>query len=173
MQNQKIPELAVFQRLCKSIDSGFSRLALRKLELSDPSLLEMKPDPRDYLSARDFAEDYLVHGFLSKWYGWKTRFKVDTQRVAIDGWTAAEVKNRTTNMTWRKRREDNFNNLPARDIFDIARERISLILGPCELPVILDKCEWTNGSTAETKFGTPLAQKMSKQIGRASCRERV
>ncbi len=164
MQNQQIPELAVFQRLCKSIDSGFSRLALSKLEQLDPSLLEIKPDPRDYLSAHDFSEDYLLASLLSKWYGWKDVFKIDTRRVAIDGWTAAEVKNSSTNKKWASRREGYYNDLPARDIFYIARERISLILGSCELAAILDKCEWTRGSTAETKFGMPLSQKMSKPI---------
>lgn len=159
-------EVEVFLRLCKKIDSVVSRKAAQLLVERDPEFLSLKLDPRDYLSAADFDRDYLISKFLSKWEGFdKKYFNIDTKSVAIDGWTAAEKKCGETNRYLRYHAGTNYKTFPAREVLIFAREKIRDIIGDFPvLTTILDKCEWTNGATTDTKFGTPLAQKMSKPI---------
>ncbi len=164
MHTQQSVEYDVFRLICKKVNSELSCRALELLNSGDQALLSLKPDPAQYSSAHDFANDMLVCSFLSKWKGHK--FNIDTRAVAVAGWTAGEEKCSETNKRLKWFYHSSNIHLESRDInilFDI-REKIRSILGPCRISRILELCEWTNGATSNTKFGVPLAEKMSKPL---------
>jgi len=164
MQVHKNPEMTSLMLLCKRIDSPFSRSLLDKIEQRDPSILDVSIDPRDYRSAHDFRNDYMLSKFLSKWKGWADVFRIDTKAVAISSWSAAEKTCRLTNARLRASRSQNFSETEFGNAIWHAQRKIAQILGPLDIPSCLDLCEWTQGATADTKFGTPMSEKMSRPI---------
>lgn len=169
MQNQEIgrePEVAVLMALCKRINSSASNRILDLIRARDKSLLDLSIDPTDYSSAQQFKEDYLVTKLLSKWKGWSNWFQVDTRAVAVSDWKVAEDVCAETNKRLKYHDFYQYSNPDSyvNDIFRIAREKIYDILGPLYRRNILEGCEWTNGATARTKYGTPLGTKISKPI---------
>ncbi len=164
MHTQQSVEYDVFRRICKKVNSELSCRALALLEEGSPALLNLKPDPAQYSSAYEYGNDLLVCSFLSKWKG--HQFGIDTHAVAVDSWTAGEEKCLETNKRLKYFYHSSNKQLESRDInilFDI-RDKIKSILGPCKLESIFELCEWTNGATSNTKFGVPLAEKMSKPL---------
>lgn len=169
MQHQKMigqePEVMALALLCKRINSSASNRILDLIRSRDKSILDLSIDPSDYSSAQQFKEDYLVTKFLSKWKGFSSWFQIDTRAVAVSDWKVAEDVCAETNKRLKYHNFHEYNRHGyVNDVFRIAREKIYDILGPLYRRNILEECEWTNGATARTKYGTPLGTKISKPI---------
>lgn len=159
-------EALVFERLCESIDSSFSRLALDLLRSRDERFLDLKIDAKSYSAAHPFSHDYLISSYLSKWKGFSSWWSRDTRGAAISSWTESEEVCRITNDRLRSVIQSNYSSCSAdvRHVLSVAQWKISQILGPLDVKATLAECEWTSGATSETKLGVPLEEKMSKRI---------
>jgi hypothetical protein len=134
--------------------------------------LKLDIDARCYPNAHLFAGDYAVKNFLSKWKGLLTG--IDTEKVALDGWSAAELVCAETNGRIREFLRDGakgktFVNRPVEAIISIAQSKIEKVLGPAPNLAALHKgCKWSGGATFDLKRGSPISKKMT---GRISCTE--
>lgn len=164
MQTHQSPEVAAMLLLCKKVDNELARKVVDYIHNRDQAILHLRLDPRVYSSAHTFAQDYLIVNFLSKWKGFSKWFNIDTKSVALTSWTASEECCRETNISLRSHYGTNFRSFPASYVLNIARRKISEILGELQVAVVLNECEWTSGATADTKYGTPLGTKMSNPL---------
>lgn len=165
MQTQQSYEVLTLVELCKEINSSVSLGIIDLINRKDVKLLSLTIDPNDYSSSHAFANDYLVINLLSKFKGYVDWFpEVDTREAAITSWKASELKCKQTNNFLKSYGLNLYSDSDVGRIFRTAREKIYDILGYLDLPTILDGCKWTNGATADTKYGTPLGEKISKPI---------
>lgn len=155
---------AVVRELCNAINSPISTLVGDHLVRGNHNaLLAVKPNaPESYSSAASFADDYLVTSILSKWKGLNT--KIDTAKVAIDGWSAAELRCKSTN---ERIRRELLTGLPdsIRATILEAQRIIQQIIGPApRWTKIGRECRFSNGATLLTKRGDAIDKKMTGPI---------
>jgi hypothetical protein len=165
-RNRGFPlELRVFTLLCGR-SSENSRYAHEFGKASDAKSLANKvlnasgPDPRDYHTALDFSEDYLLFSFLRKWKGWESGR--NTRQVAIDKWISVEEKMRMVNA--RLLRSVNPAGKPHRVALDLIFEvqrKIQSVIGAYPPPDIFEGSRWSGGATFDLRRGTPYDKKMS------------
>jgi hypothetical protein len=118
--------------------------------------LEVEIEPLRYSNVTDFANDYLIVSYLSKWKGLATG--IDKAAVALDKWILVEDKMRLTNQRLRVGLSSN----GAEGAILLARSKIARILGPLDLRRVLSECRWSGGATFDKRRGTPFTQKMSE-----------
>ena len=133
----------VYFAMCKSVDSPVSLGAwIRFKEGEFKSLAEMKIEPDDYQSPRDFALDYSVVEYLSK-----NKFLdcgVDKREAALLSFNKREEVNRSLNQEWKDTQRIN----PAERLILRAQRLVSRVLGPFKWERLLTDCRWGRGSTA-------------------------
>lgn len=134
----------VFFALCKNVDSGISLSAWLRYKYSQRELLELEVRPEWYNTAYSFAKDYAVSEYLSKSDFLKTG--IDTSAAALQRFNTAEAKCKETNN--RLRSWSGATPALHSRIFRMQR-KISDILGPLELPRVLELCRWGPGATAD------------------------
>jgi hypothetical protein len=164
---------AVFRLICQEVNSTFSVRASSLLDEDDGpnKLLKLKVDARLYRTAHGFSGDYAVVSFLSKWKGLVTG--IDTARVALDSWSAAEMMCHDTNVRIRDFLRNGssvmFENRSVSEIISIAQRKIEKVIGPFpQYSLTHKRCKWSGGATFDLRRGTPLTKKMT---GRISCTE--
>lgn len=156
-------ERAVLAALCDRLED--SRPLAREIKQhlargDDKSLLTLSVDPLDYETATDFAEDYLLSSFLSKWQGLKTG--INTRDVAISGWLAGEKECLKTNIRLKRalRGSGKPHLLAVNLIFEVQRQ-IERVIGTCPPDDILSGSRWSNGATFDSRRGAPFTEKMA------------
>jgi len=135
-------EKRVFRRLLRTVNSQLARDLMGK---SDREVAQYQIDPANYHCALAFNDDYALVKYLSKWKGLATG--IDTTKVALRSFAAAEEKCAATN-----RRLRNRNSSIVDPVLHGASRRIAKLLGPFdEWKTRLDG-GWGPGATEEFKF---------------------
>ena len=134
----------VFFALCKSIDSPVSLGAWLRFKYSQNELASMDIDPRHYIDAKSFQDDYAVVSFLSKWKGLSTGLNLP--EIAIQSFKLSEDACRETNARLR-----DATSCPSwlSSVLYTAKWKIASLLGPASTFATSDLCDWGPGATFE------------------------
>jgi len=158
MHTSDCAEMRVFRDLCMRVGSVTAlqaELLCRHGEFAQLAELRIRPD--GYPNAYDFALDYMLVNFLSKWKGLTTG--IDTKAVALSKWISAEESCSSTNRRF-------FSGDPGQpgveQVLSLAQRKISKVLGGFSLRKVLSGCQWSGGATFDHRRGVPFTTKMSK-----------
>jgi hypothetical protein len=153
---------AVVRSLCVSIDSprALSVWLCYKYDQEELLRLPMTDPAQDDSVA--FQKDYFITEYLSKYKGLKT--SIDTRKVAIDSWRAAEDRCKATNAVFRGLQHRPIVGRANRALFG-AQRKIAAVLGSLQLPLIFDQCKWGPGATYDLRrSGASLDKKISQAL---------
>ena len=143
--------MAVFNELCESINSPRSLAAwilFKNKEFSQ--LVRLECNPLHYLKSSQYADDYLVSKFLSK-YPYFSHPDLNPRQKAWDDFLAYEDMCASSNKKFRKLREDPSLWDPAmREVFSLARRKIARLLGRLDLDEVARDFGWGPGATTAT-----------------------
>jgi len=114
-------------------------------------IAERKISPLDYNDAQNFADDYLAVSYLRKYPYLPSG--IDRRQVAIDEFRRTEAACKTTNQRFRKMWDGKLDeSFPAViTIVEMAREKLSHILGDLDLRHIAERFGWGPGATTAAK----------------------
>jgi hypothetical protein len=114
-------------------------------------LVTMDANPLDYLTAEQFADDYLVVKFLSKFPNFK-HLDLQPEAVARQSFESWEIQCKSTNQKFRRLREDPSLWDPfERDVLNLAKRKISRVLGSPDLDEIAGLFGWGPGATSVSR----------------------
>lgn len=138
----------LFLEICTAVDSPLSISAWIRYKYEPRLLLELDINPSDYLSAPDFAKDYLVISFLKKFKGLNTG--LDTRSAALSSWRAAESKCLVTNRRFRT--SATHGEIPwIESVFYRAQLKIADVLARLDVPSLLEGGRWGPGATFDLR----------------------
>jgi len=138
----------IFFALCKSIDSPISLGAWLRFKHNQLALAELRVDPRDYLNAQRFRQDYCVVSFLSKWMGLNTG--IDLESVALQSFATSEAQCKESNSRIKRSRTEAIEPLLSSVIFT-AKRKIQRLLGEFSLFKIEPWFGWGPGATSDMR----------------------
>lgn len=149
MQAQNSDVLAsVVQRLCEHLATPRSLSVWLCYKYNQEALVELPMPDTAVDDTSEFAKDYFVTEYLSKYVGLK--LSRNLRQVALDSWRATEVLCAQTNV--RLRDPNSVNNLDgAEALIFRAQRKISKVLGPLDVPRVLEDCRWGPGATQDLR----------------------
>jgi hypothetical protein len=150
------------RELFVSLNRPLSLEALDLYETKDHAkLLELKVDPRAYVNAEEFRDDYLVVNLLSK--ANFLSLDLDPEKVARLAVASCEAKCRETNHRFRNL-DSSYIGWTA-SILEGARWKISQVLGDFDCHEWFDCGRWGPGSTATVKVDVSAEEKFRASRG--------
>lgn len=141
-----------FSSLCLAVDSPRSLAAwILFREKEYEQLVSLKINPDLYSTAHEFADDYLVTAFLSKFPDFSHE-NLDPEKAALASFHEYEAVCADTNRRFRELELDPSKWDPLmRDILYRARRKIAFVLGDADLDRISDGFGWGPGATSVAK----------------------
>lgn len=135
----------VFLALCKQVNTPVALGSWLRFKYDQKQLAELNINPLDYNSVDSFQSDYLVTSFLRKYKGLDTG--IDTKNEALLAFAGFEAQCASTNRVFR---DPYLRGLTPRvhSVLHGMSRKISSVLGPLDVPALLDRCKWGNGATA-------------------------
>lgn len=142
----------VLKNICESIDSPRSLTVWLLYENKEfHQLVNLEIDPASYCNSYEFADDYLVTKFLSK-YPKFSHEDLDPEKRAMDSFLQFEQQCHETNERFRQLERDPYLWDPLmRRIFRLAKRKISYVLSKPNLDRISDSFGWGPGANSSSK----------------------
>jgi hypothetical protein len=135
----------VFFAFCKSIDTPVALGCWLRYKYSQKDLAEIRIHPSSYDNVEHFAKDYAVTSFLRKYEGLETG--IDTEQAARLTFATSEARCLETNKLFS---DPKLRGISPRDHLYLHKmtRKISSLLGPLDVSMVLAHCRWGNGATS-------------------------
>lgn len=163
MKNTREHELlqVVVNHLSASLSTPKSQAVLMTLKGDHEALLSLGATANGYQTAAEFAKDYFITEYLSKYKGLDTSY--DKPAVALGKWKLAETQCSVTNARFRNLKL-NFNSA-VEPILHRAQRKIFKVLGGFTLRKVLSDCRWGPGATYDmSRVAASRDKKISKPL---------
>lgn len=152
--NTKVPNdilQSFYPRLCSTVNSHLSRHCAELFKQGRyKDLLDLRIVPADYASASDFADDYLITSYLTKYPGFN--LGINREAAAFEKWQGAEVSCGVTNEFLRSWLGGETPYPPrVGSLFEIARRKVAQILGPLSYSSVKNASRFGPGIDLSTR----------------------